>query len=109
MADIQIDATKAERMIAQILRDEKGLLPADANALAANICRRLASAMATPTNQYLQGYRIISSFPPHDSGFAAALGEKIADVNYRVALELWQLVYDRGRDLPATVADPRNY
>src|SRR6267378_2959600 len=44
MADIQIDAAKAERMIAQILRDEKKLLPADANALAANICRRLSSA-----------------------------------------------------------------
>jgi hypothetical protein len=54
MAEIQIDAAKAERMIAQILRDEKNLLPADANALAANICCRLSSAMATPTNQPLQ-------------------------------------------------------
>ena len=109
MPDIQIDATKAERMIAQILRDEKRLLPADANALAANICRRLSSAMTTPTNRHLQGYRIISSFPPHDGDFVAALGEKLADVNYRVARELWQLVYDRGRDLPAVVADARNY
>jgi hypothetical protein len=77
MADIQIDAAKAERKIAQIVRDEKGLLPADANALAANICRRLASAMATPTNQHLQGYRTISSFPPHGSGFAAALEKRL--------------------------------
>jgi hypothetical protein len=50
MADIRIDAAKAERMIAQILREEKKLLPADANELAANICRRLSSAMATPTS-----------------------------------------------------------
>jgi hypothetical protein len=64
LADIQIDAAKAERMIAQILRDEKKLLPADANALATTICRRLSSAMATPTNQPLQGYRIIRSSPP---------------------------------------------
>jgi hypothetical protein len=109
MADIQIDAAKAERMIAQILRDERKLLPADANALAANICRRLSSAMATPTNQPLQGYRIIMRSPPHGSDFTAALGKKIADVNDRVARELWQMVYDRGRDLPATVADPRTY
>jgi hypothetical protein len=52
MADIQIDAARAERIIAQILRDERRLLSEDANALAANICRRLSSAMATPTNLY---------------------------------------------------------
>jgi hypothetical protein len=109
MADIRIDAGKAERMIAQILRDERKLLPADANAIAANICRRLSSAMATPTNQPLQGYRLIQDFPPFGSDFTAALGEKIADVNDRVARELWKLVYDRARDLPAGVADPRNY
>jgi len=109
MPDIRIDAAKAERMIAQILRDEKKLLPADANALAANICRRLSSAMATPTNPPLQGYRMIRDNPPYNGDFTAALGQKIADVNDRVARELWQLVYDRGRDLPAAVADPSNY
>ena len=107
MADIQIDADKAERMISQILRDDKRFLPEAANALAANICRRLSSAMASPTNQRLQGYRIIAERPPGD--FAAAVGEKIADVNERVAGELWKLVYDRARDLPATVADRKNW
>jgi hypothetical protein len=109
MAEIRIDAAKAERIIAQILRDEKRLLPADANAVAANICRRLTIAMPLPTNQPLQGDRIISPFPP-DGGheFTAALKTKIAGVNFRVAGELWKLVYDRGRDLPATVADPRS-
>jgi hypothetical protein len=107
MAQIRIDADKAERMIAQILRDEKKLLPAEANALATNICRRLTVAMPTPTNPPLQGYRIIRSSPP-DGGDESivALATKIADVNYRVAAEFWQLVYDRGRDLPATVVDP---
>jgi hypothetical protein len=66
MAEIRIDATKAERMIAQILRDEKRMLPADANAVAANICRRLSIAMPTPTNPPLQGYRIILSSPPDE-------------------------------------------
>jgi hypothetical protein len=60
-------------------------------------------------NQPLQGYRIIRDSPPHGSDFAAALGEKIADVNDRVARELWRLVYDRAHDLPAAVADPRIY
>jgi hypothetical protein len=106
MADLRIDAGKAERMIAQILRDEKRLLPADANGLAAMICRRLLSAMAMPTNQPLQRYRIIREWPPHDGEFKAELAKKIADVNDRVAGELWKMVYDRGRDLPATVADP---
>jgi hypothetical protein len=56
----------------------------------------------------LQGYRIISAHPPDGGGeFRAALATKIADVNYQVAAELWQMVYDRGRDLPASVADPR--
>ena len=45
MAEIRIDAAKAERMIAQILRDDGDLLPAKANTLAANICRRLSAAM----------------------------------------------------------------
>jgi hypothetical protein len=58
MAQIRIDADKAERMIAQILRDEKKLLPAEANALATNICRRLTVAIPTPTNPPLQGYRL---------------------------------------------------
>ena len=107
MAEIRIDAAKAERMIAQILRDEKRFFPADANALAANICRRLTTAMPTPTNPPLQGDRIIPWHPPDGgSEFIAALKKKIADVNYELARELWQLVYDRGRDLPATVADP---
>ncbi|HWX17928.1 MAG TPA: hypothetical protein VNY07_15205 [Chthoniobacterales bacterium] len=106
MADIHIDSGKAERMIAQIMRDEKKLLPADANALAANICRRLSSAMATPTHTPLQGYRLIRDWPPHGSDFTEAVGRKIADVNDKVAREVWKLVYERGADLPATMADP---
>ena len=76
MAQIRIDADKEERMIAQILRDEKKLLPAEANALATNICRRLTVAIPTPTNLPLQGYRIIRSSPP-DGGdeFIAAHAE----------------------------------
>jgi hypothetical protein len=74
--------------------------------MAANIRRRLTLAMATPTNPPLHGHRLIWSAPPDDAEFAAALGEKLADVNNRVARELWNLVYERGRDLPGTIADP---
>jgi hypothetical protein len=89
MPDITIDAARAERIIAEILRTEKRFLPAYANAMAANICRRLTSAMPAPTNQALQGYRLIRRWPPSDSGFTAAFGEKIADVNDKVAAALW--------------------
>jgi hypothetical protein len=71
MAEIRIDAAKAERMISQILREEKGLLPADANALAANICRRLSAATPMPTNPPLTGDRVTAN-------------------------TLWELVYDQG-------------
>src|SRR5271170_7312025 len=106
MPDIHIDSGKAERMIAQILRDEKKLLPAEAIALAANICCRLSSAMATPTHAPLHGYRLIRDWPPHGSDFTEAVGRKIADVNDNVAHQLWKLVYERAADLPATMADP---
>jgi hypothetical protein len=105
MPEITIDSAKAERMMAQILRDEAGLLPSKANELAANICRRLSSAMASPTHAPLQGYRLIRDRPPHDSDFAIAVRKKIANVNGAESRELWKLVYDRALDLPATMAD----
>jgi hypothetical protein len=57
-----------------------------------------------PPSRELQGYRMIKRYPP--DGFATALGEKIADVNEFVGRELWEMVYDRGRDLPPTLSDP---
>jgi hypothetical protein len=85
MAEIRIDAAKAERMISQILSDEKGMLSTDANAFAANICHRLLSAaMPTPTNPPLAGYRIILKHPPRgDSAFSEAVAKKFAEaVNF---------------------------
>jgi hypothetical protein len=108
MAEIRIDAAKAERMISQILREEKGLLPADANAVAANICRRLSAAMTTPTNPPL-GYRVIPKHPPLDSTFNAAVAKKLAEATDQLwtANTLWELVYDEGHDLPPNVVNPR--
>jgi hypothetical protein len=109
MAEIRIDAAKAERMISQILREEKGLLPAEANAVATNICRRLSAAMAMPTNPPLAGYRVIPKHPPHDSAFNADVAKKLAEATDQLwtANTLWELVYDEGHDLPPTVVDPR--
>jgi hypothetical protein len=78
-------------MIAQILRDERKLLPADASQLAAYICKRLAAAMATPTNQPLQSYRIIPASPPYESDFEAALRSKIADA-WRENCGRWSMI-----------------
>ena len=70
MTEIRIDAGKAERIITQMLRDEQGMHPADAVALATSICRRLATAM--PTNPSLGCCRIISKEPPDADDFAIA-------------------------------------
>lgn len=105
MTEIRIDADKAERIMAQILRDDFGMLPAKANQAAATMRRRLDAAMPAPVNPELQGYRLIQSHPPFGGDFTAAVGLKLADVNDRVARELWKLVYERATALPPGVAD----
>ncbi|MGY4365273.1 hypothetical protein ACVW1A_001338 [Bradyrhizobium sp. LB1.3] len=103
MAEIRVDADKAERMISQILRDQGGMLPAKANEFAVNICRRLTLAMAAPTSEVLTDYRVIRRHPPYGSDFAFEVAKIIADAKGDSALypeRLWAAVYDRGRDLP---------
>jgi len=85
------------------------MLPAKANEFAANICRRLTLAMAAPTTELLTDYRVIRRHPPYGSDFAFAVAKILADAKGDPVLHpepLWMAVYDRGRDLPATVADP---
>jgi hypothetical protein len=77
MPEIRIDDDKAERMIAQIIRDDGGLLPATANTLAADICRRLSAA--TKATPLAQKYRIISNSPPYASDFAVAVANTLAE------------------------------
>jgi hypothetical protein len=101
MTELRIDAEKAERLMTRTLRDEGGMLPADAIAVAANICRQLTAAM--PTSAPLAGYRIISREPPYGSDFAVAVAKKFTEPKSEpwMASELWQLVYDQGCDLRA--------
>jgi hypothetical protein len=107
MSEIYISADRAERIISQVLRDEGKLLPGSANALAANICRRLYTSMSLPTNQPLQDHRHIQDSPPNLPEFTNAIGEKLGTSNPKTASEVWRLVYDRGEPMPGTVADPR--
>lgn len=99
MTELQIDTRKAERIITQMLRDEQGMRPADAVALAASICRRLATAM--PTNPSLDCCRIIPREPPDADDFAIAVASKLNEGKSELwkASELWQLVYNQGRHL----------
>jgi len=98
MPDIRIDAGKAERIIAQMLRDERGMPSADAAAVAASICRRLATSM--PKSPPLDHYRIISREPPDADDFANAVAKKLNEGSELwKASELWQLVYNQGRHL----------
>ena len=100
MTELRIDAGKAERIIAEILRGEKGIPPADAVAVAANICRRLTTAMPTsPLNRS----RLISREPPDGDGFASLVAKKLTEGKSEPwnAAELWELVYNQGRHLRA--------
>jgi len=98
MTELRISARKAERIITQMLCDVQGMRPADAVALAANICRRLATAM--PTNPSLGCCRIISKEPPDADDFATAVEKKLNGKSERWnASELWELVYNQGRHL----------
>jgi hypothetical protein len=99
MAEIRIDAGKAERMIRQLLCDEQGMHPADAAAVAASICRRLATAM--PRSPSLDHCRIIPREPPDADDFAIAVAKKLNEGKGEIwkASELWQLVYNQGRHL----------
>ena len=98
MAEIRIDASKAERLIAQMLRDQ-GMPQADAVAMAASICRRLMVAIpASPSPDHC---RIIPREPPDADDFAMAVAEKLNERRDELwkASELWQLVYNQGRRL----------
>lgn len=101
MTVLRINAGKAERIITQILRDEKGMPPADAVAVAASICRRLTMAM--PTSSSLDLYRIISKEPPDSEMFASSVAKKLTEGKSELwnASELWELVYNQGRHLRA--------
>jgi hypothetical protein len=96
MTEIRIEAAKAEQIIKQILRDDESLPLADANAVAANICRRL---LTIRTNLPVDVYRIIPREPETD--FVTAVATKLADAKNgpETANQLWQLVYDQGRRL----------
>ena len=98
MTELRIDARKAERIITQMLRDDQGMRPADAVALAEKICRRLATAI--PTSPSLDCCRIISREPPDANDFAMAVAKKLSEKSERWnASELWELVYNQGRHL----------
>ena len=75
MAELRIDAGQAERIIAQVLLDAKGIGPADAAVVAASICRRLATAM--PRNPSVDRYRIIPREPPDGDSFANEVAKKL--------------------------------
>jgi hypothetical protein len=111
MADLRIDKDKAQRLVALILREEKKMLSADANALSTLICNRLETAMALPTRPGLRGDRIISRGGPSGplTKFTEQLATVIADADEDMAHEVWDLVYEHARDLPLDVADSIRY
>ena len=104
--EIKIEKDKAERIIAQVLRDEKKMLPSDANALAATVAKRLQTSMPMPTRPALRGDRMIPMSPSgsysQDNEFLRAV-RKVVDADAEQARKIWETVYSFGRDLPDDV------
>jgi hypothetical protein len=100
MADLRIDKDKAERLVALILRDT--MLPADANALASNICNRLYAAMELPVKPGLRGYMMIQDSPPYNkrADFTAEVSRHLANGDEDTAEAVWKMVYSYGRKVP---------
>lgn len=104
--EIKIEKDKAERIIAQVLRDDKKLIPAEANRLASTIATRLQTSMSMPTRPALRGDRMIPKSPPggylQDNDFLKAV-RKVVGVDGDQAQKIWETVYSFGRDLPDDV------
>jgi hypothetical protein len=101
MTELRIDAGKAERIITQVLLNEKGIPPADAMAVAVSICLQLTTAM--PTSPSFDRYRIIPREPPDGEDFAIAVAKKLTEGKSELwnASKLWELVYNQCRHLRA--------
>lgn len=103
--EIKIEKDKAERIIAQVLRDEKKMLSSESNTLASTIATRLQTSMPMPTRPALRGDRMITMHPPgygSDSQFLKA-ARTVFDADDAQARQLWDVVYSFGRDLPDDV------
>ncbi len=100
--EIKIEKDKAQRIIAQVLRDEKQMISSDANALALVIAARLQASMPMPTRPALRGDRMIARHPPGHFGNEDYLNavRKVVDADEEQARKLWEVVYSFGRDLP---------
>jgi hypothetical protein len=97
MTVIRIERDKAERMIAQILRDERKMLPEKANGLASYICKRLQLAMGTPRKPGFSGYR------PDPEG--DALKDTITKLSRDARRELMALMWLGRGDVAGSFAD----
>ena len=95
MAEIRIDAGKAERFI-DIARPRP-----NASSQSERVCRKHTLAAhgshAAPTTEPLSDYRAIRRQPPYGSDFAFAVAKILADAKGDPALypePLWEAVYD---------------
>jgi hypothetical protein len=108
VAEISIDENKAARLIAQVLRDEQKVVPDRANELARMICTRMIASMVTPTSPTLSRYRMISPWPSSLNPEWTARLEDLG-VDPDLASDIWESVYECGRDLPPHVSDQNPY
>jgi hypothetical protein len=98
---LTIDEHDAQRLFAQILRDELKLQPAQANALADTFRRRVLATMPVAEQSVaLSEWRAIQKYPGHMPEFVGELRRYVPQADQESAHDIWRAVYKFCRDLP---------
>jgi hypothetical protein len=104
MTTLTIDEPEAQRLFAQILRDELKLQPTKANELAETFCRRIAATMPQRERSWaVSNWRAIQEYPRRNPELVAEMRRYLPQVDQEVADDLWGVVYQIARDLPVEV------
>lgn len=105
MATLKIDRHAAERIVAQVLRDELKLNPAQANEIALKVGIRMdATATDLLRAGYGRGWRAIGSRPPHYGEEVTEMVNKlrrwIPNADKDTIDHAWTVIYEYGREVP---------
>jgi hypothetical protein len=102
---LAIEEHEAQRLFAQILRDELKLQPSQANALASTLCRRILASMPKRERSWVIGdWRAIQEHARRNPELVAQLRRYVPNADQELADDIWHVIYRFGRDLPVEVA-----
>jgi hypothetical protein len=104
LTTLTIDEHEAQRLFALIFREELKLQPADANALANTLCRRILATMPERVRSWgVSDWRAIQEHPRRNHELVAELRRYVPQVDQESANSIWRVIYRFARDLPVDV------